>query len=110
MKLLLNDVDGLAGSISNLGKVKGMEQAEKMAADMTDQSQRLSQSWFVIRAAFGSAVLPAFNEFVGKIADMSKGVIDFTSKFPNISRWLGYFGIGLLVVAVVAAVACYMAL
>lgn len=96
VKLLLNDIDGLAGSISHLGKVKGMEQAEKMAAEMTDQSERLSASWFVIRAAFGTAVLPAFNEFVGKIADMSKGVIDFTSKFPNISRWLGYLGIGLL--------------
>ncbi|MFC4654379.1 phage tail tape measure protein [Rheinheimera marina] len=94
--LLLKDVNGLAGSIDQLGKVNGMEQAEKMAAAMTDQSQRLSQSWYVIRAAFGSAVLPAFNEFVGKLADMSRSVIDFTSKFPNITRWLGYFAIGLL--------------
>ncbi|MDZ7869744.1 MAG: phage tail tape measure protein [Rheinheimera sp.] len=96
VKLLLKDVDGLSGSISQLGKVKGMEQAEKMAAAMTDQSQRLSQSWFVIRAAFGAAVLPAFNEFVGKIADMSSSLIDFTSKFPNITRWVGYLGIGLI--------------
>ena len=96
VKLLLNDIDGLAGSINQLGKVNGMEQAEKMAAAMTDQSERLSQSWFVIRAAFGAAILPAFNQFVGKLANMSSSVIDFTSKFPNITRWLGYFGIGLL--------------
>lgn len=96
VKLLLNDVDGLAGSINKLGKVNGMAQAEKMAAAMTDQSQRLSQSWFVIRAAFGSAVLPAFNEFVSKLADMGGAVMQFAEKFPNITRWLGYFGIGLL--------------
>ena len=96
VKLLLNDVDGLSNAINKLGKVNGMEQAEKMAAAMTDQSQRLSQSWFVIRAAFGSAVLPAFNAFVGKLADAGKGVIEFTQKFPNITRWLGYLGIGML--------------
>lgn len=96
VKLLLNDVDGLAGSINKLGKVSGMEQAEKMAAAMTDQSQRLSQSWFVIRAAFGSAVLPAFNSFVSKVADMGKSIMVFTQMFPNITRWLGYVGIGLL--------------
>ena len=96
VKLLLNDIDGLSGSINQLGKVKGMEQAEKMAAAMTDQSQRLAQSWFVIRAAFGSAILPAFNSFVGKIADMGRDVLWFTDIFPNITRWLGYFGIGLM--------------
>lgn len=96
VKLLLNDVDGLAGSINKLGKVNGMEQAEKMAAAMTDQSERLSASWFVIRAAFGTAVLPAFNEFVGKLADMGGSVMQFADKFPNITRWLGYLGIGLL--------------
>lgn len=96
VKLLLNDVNGLAGSIKQLGKVNGMEQAEKMAAAMTDQSQRLSQSWFVIRAAFGSAVLPAFNGFVSKIADMGTSIMWFTQMFPNITRWLGYLGIGLM--------------
>lgn len=96
VKLLLNDIDGLAGSINQLGKVNGMDQAEKMAAAMTDQSDRLTQSWFVIRAAFGAAVLPAFNEFVGKIASMGESVIWFTGMFPNITRWLGYFAIGLM--------------
>lgn len=96
IQLLLKDVDGLRGSIDSLGKVNGMEQAEKMAAAMTDQSERLSASWFVIRAAFGTAVLPAFNEFVGKLADMGGSVMQFAGKFPNITRWLGYFGIGLM--------------
>lgn len=94
VKLLLNDINGLSGSINMLGKVKGMEQAEKMAAAMTDQSERLAQSWYVIRAAVGTAILPAFNSFIGKVADAGKEVIWFTNMFPNITRWLGYVAIG----------------
>ena len=94
VKLLLNDINGLSGSINMLGKVNGMEHAEKMAAAMTDQSERLAQSWYVIRAAIGSAILPAFNSFVGKIADMGTSVIWFTDMFPNITRWLGYVAVG----------------
>jgi len=96
IQLLLKDVDGLSSSINKLGEVKGMGQAEKMAAAMTDQSERLSQSWFVIRAAFGSAVLPAFNEFVGWVADMGKEVLWFTQTFPNLTRVLGYAAIAIL--------------
>lgn len=94
VKLLLNDINGLSGSINMLGKVNGMEHAEKMAAAMTDQSERLAQSWYVIRAAIGSAILPAFNSFVGMIADMGTSVIWFTDMFPNITRWLGYVAVG----------------
>ena len=96
IQLLMKDVDGLNGSINKLGQVKGMEQAQKMAAAMTDQSQRLSQSWFVIRAAFGSAILPAFNSFVGWVADMGKDVIWFTQTFPNLTKWLGYAAVAVL--------------
>ncbi|WP_338725700.1 phage tail tape measure protein [Shewanella baltica] len=96
VKLLLNDINGLSGSINMLGKVNGMEQAEKMAAAMTDQSQRLAQSWYVIRAAFGSAILPSFNSFMGWIADMGRDVIEFTQLYPNLTKWLGYTGVAFL--------------
>lgn len=96
VKLLLNDINGLNGSIESLGKVKGMEQAEIMAAAMTDQSERLAQSWFVIRAAFGTAVLPAFNSFVGWIADMGRDVMAFTQLYPELTKYMGYAAIGIL--------------
>lgn len=96
IKLLMNDIDGLGKSINDLGDVTGMQQAEKMAQAMTDQSERLSQSWFVIRAAFGSAILPAFNDFVGLIADMGSGVLSFTEEFPTLTKWLGYAAVGVL--------------
>ncbi|MDL2195544.1 phage tail tape measure protein [Shewanella algae] len=90
IKLLLADVNGLADSINMLGKVTGMEQAEQMAAAMTDQTERLTQSWYVVRAAFGSAILPTVNGFMGKIADLGKDVIWFTQMFPNLTKLLGY--------------------
>ena len=96
VKLLMGDINSLSGSINKLGQVKGMGQAEKMAAAMTDQSERLSQSWYVIRAAFGSAVLPAFNQFVGWIADMGKQVLWFTQTFPNLTKYMGYAAIAIL--------------
>jgi TP901 family phage tail tape measure protein len=101
VKLLMNDINTLGGSIGALGKVKGMEQAEKMAAAMTDQSDRLGQSWFVIRAAFGTAILPTFNKFAGLIADLGTSVVWFTEAFPNLTKYLGYVAVGIL--AAVAA-------
>ncbi len=96
INLLMNDIDGLGQSIDSLGNVTGMQQAEKMAMDMTDQSQRLAQSWFVIRAAWGSAILPVFNKFVGLIADMGTSVVWFTEAFPNLTKWIGYAAVGVL--------------
>jgi len=96
INLLMNDIDGLGQSIDSLGNVTGMQQAEKMAMDMTDQSQRLAQSWYVIRAAWGSAILPVFNKFVGLIADMGTSVVWFTEAFPNLTKWIGYAAVGVL--------------
>ena len=96
IKLLMNDINGLGKSINDLGDVTGMQQAEKMAMSMTDQSERLSQSWFVIRAAWGSAILPVFNDFVGMIADMGTGVVAFTEEFPTLTKYIGYGAVALL--------------
>ncbi|WP_108944088.1 phage tail tape measure protein [Shewanella halifaxensis] len=89
------NLDGLKANINSFKNVKGMGPATDMARDMTDQSQRLAQSWNVIRAAFGSAVLPAFNGFASWIADMGKDVLWFTETFPNLTRWLGYAAIAM---------------
>jgi minor tail protein len=96
INLLMNDIDGLGQSIDSLGNVTGMQQAEKMAMNMTDQSQRLAQSWYVIRAAWGSAILPVFHKFVGLIADMGTSVVWFTEAFPNLTKWIGYAAVGVL--------------
>ncbi|MCH2085910.1 MAG: phage tail tape measure protein [Pseudoalteromonas sp.] len=96
IKLLLTDINGLNDSINSLGQVNGMQKAEEMAMAMTDQSERLAQSWYVIRAAWGTAILPAFNDFVGLIADMGTNVVWFTEQFPTLTRWIGYAAVAVL--------------
>ncbi len=96
INLLMNDIDGLGKSINDLGNVTGMQKAEEMASAMTDQSERLAQSWYVIRAAWGSAILPVFNDFVGMIADMGTGLVNFTEEFPTLTKYIGYGAVALL--------------
>ncbi|MFK3862623.1 phage tail tape measure protein [Pseudoalteromonas rhizosphaerae] len=96
IKLLMTDINGLNQSINSLGQVTGMQKAEEMAMAMTDQSERLSASWYVIRAAWGTAILPVFNNFVGLIADAGTNVVWFTEQFPTLTRWIGYGAVALL--------------
>ncbi|ELJ8739370.1 phage tail tape measure protein, partial [Vibrio cholerae] len=96
IKLLMADTQGLAANIDSLGQTKGMGKAEQMAAAMTDQSQRLEASWFAIRAAAFSMVLPAFNAVTGSIADGLMWLTSMTSEYPVLTEVLSYAAIGTL--------------
>lgn len=96
IKLLMADTQGLAASIDSLGQTKGMGKAEQMAAAMTDQSQRLEASWFAIRTAAFSMVLPAFNAVTGSIADGLMWLTSMTSEYPVLTEVLSYAAIGAL--------------
>ncbi|EJK2099408.1 phage tail tape measure protein [Vibrio cholerae] len=96
IKLLMADTQGLAASIDSLGQTKGMGKAEQMAAAMTDQSQRLEASWFAIRTAAFSMVLPAFNAVTGSIADGLMWLTSMTSEYPVLTEVLSYTAIGAL--------------
>ncbi|NOF88396.1 phage tail tape measure protein [Vibrio cholerae] len=103
IKLLMADTQGLAASIDSLGQTKGMGKAEQMAAAMTDQSQRLEASWFAIRAAAFSMVLPAFNAVTGSIADGLMWLTSMTSEYPVLTEVLSYAAIGALLLGGVVA-------
>ncbi len=96
IKLLMADTQGLAASIASLGQTKGMGKAEQMAAAMPAQSQRLEASWFAIRAAAFSMVLPAFNAGTGSIADGLMWLTSMTSEYPVLTEVLSYAAIGAL--------------
>ncbi len=70
--------------------------AEKMAGAMTGQWERLEQGVFVVRAAFGQALLPAILPVVGAMADGAKGIVTWTQTFPNLTRYIGFAGVALL--------------
>ncbi|WP_242432361.1 phage tail tape measure protein [Aeromonas salmonicida] len=87
---LLKKTDQLKGNINALGNTTGMGKAEKMAADMTDQWQRVESAWFAIRAAAFGAVLPSINKVVGAFADGGAVVLRWTRLFPHLTKVISY--------------------
>lgn len=96
IRALIKETDYLGNSMNKLGKAKGLAEVEIMAAAMTQQSDRLAQSWFVIRAAFGTAILPVFNSFAGWLADVGSDIVWFTEAFPTLSKYMGYTAVAML--------------
>lgn len=94
IQLLMANTDGLAESIDQLGKVQGLDVAEQMAAAMTDQWERMGSGIFAIRAAIGTALLPSLLPMVQGLADGAMQLVEWTRLFPNITKWLGYVGLG----------------
>ena len=93
---LMGKTDGLASNIDQLGKVKGMEQAEKMAQAMVDPWQRFGSAVEAVRIAFGQALLPVLNPLMERLAEGAGTLQRWVVMFPNIARWLGYITIGVL--------------
>ncbi|MDK9761665.1 phage tail tape measure protein [Vibrio sp. D420a] len=96
IQLLMQNTDGLATSINELGKAKGLDVAEQMAGAMTDQWERLEQGVFAISAAFGSALLPAILPVVGGMAEGATAIVQWTQMFPNITKYIGFAAIAIL--------------
>lgn len=102
IKLLMNNTDGLANSMDQLGKVKGMEQAEKMAQAMVDPWEQFASVIESIRIVFGQTLLPVLNPLISRLVEGGAALQRWVLMFPNISRWLGYITLGVL--GLVAAV------
>ncbi|EMW7178332.1 phage tail tape measure protein, partial [Vibrio parahaemolyticus] len=96
IQLLMQNTDGLANSINDLGKVKGLDVAEQMAGAMTDQWERLEQGVFAVRAAFGQALLPVILPVVEMFANGAKEIMLWTKLFPNITKYIGLAAVALL--------------
>lgn len=93
---LQDKTDALAQNVIDLDKNSSMDTAITMAKAMTDQSQRLENSWFAIRTAAFSMVLPAFNAVTGSIADGLMWLTSMTSEYPVLTEVLSYAAIGAL--------------
>ncbi|WP_393923153.1 phage tail tape measure protein [Vibrio cholerae] len=93
---LQSKTDALAQNVIDLDKNSSMDTAITMAKAMTDQSQRLENSWFAIRTAAFGMVLPAFNAVTGSIADGLMWLTSMTSEYPVLTEVLSYAAIGAL--------------
>lgn len=96
VQLLMQNTNGLAKSIDDLGNVKGIGIAEQMAGAMTDQWERLENGLFAVRVAFGQVLLPAILPVVESMANGANAVITWTRILPNITKYLGFTAVTFL--------------
>ena len=91
---MMNETDGLAKSIGQLGEVNNLDKAELMASKMTDQWERMEATFFAVRAAVFGAILPAINAVVGTMADGLMTVVGWVQEFPLLGEVLGWVAVG----------------
>ncbi|MDR2308861.1 MAG: phage tail tape measure protein [Paucimonas sp.] len=102
---LAQDTDRLKNGIDQLGKVRGLEQAEKMAQAMVDPWQQFGQAVQALRIAFGQALIPMLQPLMTRLVDIGKTLVRWTKLFPNITRV-----VGIAMLAVLAITAALSAL
>ena len=93
---LLPKTGDLANSIDQLGKVKGMEQAAKMAQIIADPWERFEHAILAVRIAFGQKLLPILNPILERLATGGSSVVRWTTLFPNLTRVIGLTALTIL--------------
>jgi len=96
IKLLMGQTDGLSNSITKLGKIRGMDNAVKMAKAMVDPWEQFHAVTEAVRIGFGNALLPAINDFLQTLSGGMTTLYGWTQEFPNLTKWVGYLTLGIL--------------
>ena len=86
---LAQDTGRLRNGIEQLGKVHGLEQAEKMAQAMVDPWQQFGAAVQALRVAFGQALIPLLQPLMARLVGIGKTLTRWTQLFPNITRLVG---------------------
>lgn len=86
---LAKDTDRLRNGIEQLGKVRGLENAEQMAKAMVDPWQQWASLVEVMRTVFGQVLIPVLTPFMNKMVDIGKTLVRWSQLFPNITRVIG---------------------
>ncbi|MET4706732.1 phage tail tape measure protein [Endozoicomonas lisbonensis] len=96
IKLLMADTAGLEYNINKLGEVKGMDTAAMMAEAMIDPWERMGAGVRAVKIGIGSALLPVLNPMITSLADGAAVLTEWTSEFPNLTRFLGTGALSIL--------------
>lgn len=86
---LAKDTGRLRDGIAQLGKVRGLENAERMAQAMVDPWQQWASLVEVMRVVFGQVLIPVLSPFMSKMVDIGKTLVRWSQLFPNITRVIG---------------------
>ncbi|WP_323600728.1 phage tail tape measure protein [Pseudomonas putida] len=98
---LAMDTDRLRNGIAELGKVRGLENAEKMAQAMVDPWQQFSEAVQALRIAFGQALIPMLTPLMNKLVGIAQTLTRWSQLFPNITKAIGI--VTLTVFGIIAA-------
>ncbi|NWD54278.1 phage tail tape measure protein [Pseudomonas veronii] len=93
---LSKDTDRLRNGMEQLGKVRGLDNAQKMAEAMVDPWQQWSALVQGMRVVFGQLLLPTLTPFMDKVIDIGKSLTRWTQIFPNITRVIGIATLSIL--------------
>ncbi len=86
---LAKDTDRFRNGLEQLGKVRGLEDAEKMAKAMVDPWQQFGAAVQALRIAFGQALIPMLTPLMDRLVSIASTLTRWTQLFPNITRVVG---------------------
>lgn len=86
---LAKDTDRLRGGLEQIGKVRGLENAEKMAKAMVDPWQQFAAAVQALRIAFGQALIPMLTPLMERLVGIAQTLTRWSQLFPNITRAIG---------------------
>jgi TP901 family phage tail tape measure protein len=86
---LAKDTNRLKNGLDQLGKVRGLESAEKMAQAMVDPWQQFGAAVQALRIAFGQSLIPLLTPLMDRLVGIASTLTRWTQLFPNITRVVG---------------------
>ena len=86
---LAKDTDRLRNGMEQLGKVRGLENAERMAKAMVDPWQQFGAAVQALRIAFGQSLIPILSPLMDRLVAIAGTLTRWTQLFPNITRVIG---------------------
>ncbi|MCX2834454.1 phage tail tape measure protein [Microbulbifer thermotolerans] len=83
---LMLDTEGLAVNIQTLGKIKGMEKARQMAAEIADPFDRWKESVKAVRIVLGKEMLPVVASIVDRFTAANAKIVEWSENFPHLTK------------------------
>lgn len=98
---LAKDTGRLRNGMEQLGNVRGLESADKMARAMVDPWQQFGAAVQALRIAFGQALMPMLEPLMAKLTGIAQTLTRWSQLFPNITRVVSIAALTILGITVV---------
>lgn len=95
---LMGDTGRLKHGMEQLGNVRGLENAERMAKAMVDPWQQFGAAVQALRIAFGQSLIPILAPLMDRLVAIAGTLTRWTQLFPNITRLIGIVTLSFLAV------------